>query len=50
MQRCTNVPKPQHFEVRKGIAVIKSMAIPFRNHAHRLALRRLPSVQVDRVG
>jgi len=38
-QRSTDRPKPQYFELQKSIAVIKSLAIPFRNHAHRLRTR-----------
>ena len=36
MQRSTNRPKRQYFELQKGIATIKSLAIPFRDHANRL--------------
>jgi DNA invertase Pin-like site-specific DNA recombinase len=34
-----NHPKAQQFELQKGIAIIKSMAIPFRNYAHWLRAR-----------
>jgi len=39
VQQLPDYAKSQLFDLQKGIAMIKSMAIPFRNHAHRLRTR-----------
>ena len=36
MQQLPDRPKSRLFVLQKGIAMIESMAIPFRNYAHRL--------------
>ena len=47
-QQLPDRPKSQLFELQKGIAMIKSMAIHFRNHAHRLAASSWPSMPARR--